>query len=559
MYIGQYGVNPWLKNTWFQGASPGQQKASGAAALSQMGTQVQRTGINRDRVEFSGPAPALTNRLQILETPAATKAESNLDLSAELLPPSEQEAYTEDDALMNQYMKQYRLDFIKDGDTFVLDPSKPVKLMLEGQVSQESLDEFRAKLEAEGLGDEIDWRGVQEDFIQMDLRLDNAERFAQKVDYLASRYAVLKDRIQTQYTGEKLEQEMQTLDTLYTKAKEEMASSYADNIGGFYEELGQSGAAEDMRESILAAIDEKADKYVAYLAENDIAGDIIDPSQQWLKQDDGYMAARLRERAASSVDPPAARADTSPAPYNAADLAFAAVYAKECAEQLNNPQWDTYEVKESDADLGQFLALQYQSLTGQMTAAGVSDRLSDLLKDSFKPFIGKLLDALDEKISHNRERVAEKPWQAGLIRTDNINRDDVYRAFEQMTKHDRMELPQEQSQAILDVPDQITVEIPRTWTIMGETLESYHNHLQRSLDRADRMNLSFGERLTFLREEGQKWVEDKRQNDPDMFVAWLKIHQDYIQRGEGQLVGLPSNFTMEDYNFYVKGPFSALV
>lgn len=323
---------------------------------------------------------------------------------------------------MNQYMKQYRLDFIQIGDSFELDPSKPVKLMTEDQVSQESLDAFRAQLEANGLGEEIDWRGVQEDFLNMDIRFDNAQRFETKVDYLASRYAVLKDRIQTQYTGEKLEQEMQTLDQLYTKAKEELATSYADNIGGFYEGMGQSGAPEDMRESVLAAIDSKADAYSAYLAEHDIYADITDPGKQWLKQDDGYMAAKLREHAAALTA-------SNPAPYSTDDLAFAAVYAKALSEQIKKPEWDTYAIQNSDADLGKYLAQQYQSLTDRMEHAGISDRLSALLKDSFKPFMDQFLDALDAKIAHNRERVANKPWQAGLIRTAYINRDEVYRAF----------------------------------------------------------------------------------------------------------------------------------
>lgn len=61
-----------------------------------------------------------------------------------------------------------------------------------------------------------------------------------------------------------------------------------------------------------------------------------------------------------------------------------------------------------------------------------------------------------------------------------------------------------------------------------------------------------------LREEGQKWVEDKRQNAPDMFAAWLQMHKDAIQAGEGHLVGLPADFTMEDYYHYVKEPFSTL-
>lgn len=240
----------------------------------------------------------------------------------------------------------------------------------------------------------------------------------------------MKDRIQTQYTGEKLEQEMQTLDDLYTKAKEEMADSYAENIGGFYEDMGQSGVSEDMRNSVLAAIDSKADEYSVYLAENDIYADITDPSKQWLKQDDGFMAAKLWESvAASSVDAPATQTASESAPYSEEDLAFAAVYAKGLSNQIKKPEWDTYEIKNSDADLGKYLAQQYQSLTDAMQDAGISDKMSHILKDAFEQFMDKFMDALDAKIDHNRERVANKPWQAGLIRTEYINRNEVYRAF----------------------------------------------------------------------------------------------------------------------------------
>ena len=431
MYIGQIGQNPWRNSTWLSNVSGKRNSAALSSVFSQAQARTQSGSANRDRVEISHSGLRLPNRLQVLETPEATQIDAKLDLSADLRPASEKEQYTEEDALMNQYRKQYRLNFIKDGDSFVLDTSKPVKLMLEGQVSQESLDAFRAELEQNGLGDEIDWRGVEEDWIHMDIRFDNAESFEQKADYLASRYAVLKDRIQSQYSGEKLDQEMQTLESMYAKAKEEMADSYAGNIGGFYEGLGQSGAAGEMRESVLAAIDGKADAYSAYLEENDIYADITDPNKQWLKQDDGYMAARLRESmaAASAADGFAAQAVSDSAPYSAEDLAFAASMAQELSGQIKKPEWDTYEIKESDADLGRYLARQYQSLVDKMEDADVGSRMSDLLKDSFEPFIGKFLDALDQKIDHNRERVANKPWQAGLIRTEYINREEVYRAF----------------------------------------------------------------------------------------------------------------------------------
>lgn len=122
----------------------------------------------------------------------------------------------------------------------------------------------------------------------------------------------------------------------------------------------------------------------------------------------------------------------------------------------------------------------------------------------------------------------------------------------QVAQYDTLELSQEKCQVTLDVPDEITCEIPRTWTIMAETLKSFNDHLQWSFHQADEQNLSFGKRLTFLKEEGQKWVEEKRQNDPEMFVAWLQLNKDYIQKGEADLVGLPSDFSMQDYYSYIK-------
>lgn len=427
MYIGQIGTNAWLKSSWLDRAGFHQIAEKISSNLPQQQTR-QPKAPDVDRFELSRPYLRFPNRLQVLETPEATPVNATLT-AADLRPASEKD-YTEEDALMNQYMKQYRLNFIKDGDSYVLDTSEPVKLMTEGQVSQESLDAFRAQLEENGLGDEIDWRGVQEDFARMDIRFDNAESFETKADYLASRYAVLKDRIESQYTGEKLEQERETLDRLFTKAKEDMADSYAENIGGFYEDMGQTGVADEMRESVLAAIDSKAEDYSEYLEKHDIYADINDPGKEWLKQDDGYMAAKLRESVdASAVEGTTAHTVSEEAPYSTDDLSFAAIYAKGLSNQIKEPEWDVTEPTESDADLGKYLAEQYRSLSDSMKQAGISDKMSRILKDSFEPFIDQFLDALDEKIDHNRERVAERSWLAGFIRTEYVNREEVYQAF----------------------------------------------------------------------------------------------------------------------------------
>lgn len=128
----------------------------------------------------------------------------------------------------------------------------------------------------------------------------------------------------------------------------------------------------------------------------------------------------------------------------------------------------------------------------------------------------------------------------------------------QAAQYDRLELSREQSQVTLNAPDEISVEIPRAWTITREAFEGWNQHLQSSLEKADRMNLSFGERLAFLKEDGRNWVNHIRQNDPELFAAWLEINRSAIEQGEADLVGLPADFTMEDYFSYVEKPFSTL-
>lgn len=130
----------------------------------------------------------------------------------------------------------------------------------------------------------------------------------------------------------------------------------------------------------------------------------------------------------------------------------------------------------------------------------------------------------------------------------------------QAGNYDTFQLTEEQSEVTLNVPEEMTHKVPRKWTIMLETIQSKNQQLTESLAKADSMNLSFGDRLTFLKEEGEKWVSNVRENDPEMFVAWLKLSKDHIEEGRSDLAGLPSDFTMEDYYSYVKDeePYSVL-
>ncbi len=422
MFIGKIGTNPYHN----MGANG---KWAGIPYVPSKGRAVLQ-----DRLEFgssyrqnneSGIYRPNGSQMQALPAVSYTYLEPDERLKRELLPPSECGEYTEEDALINQYMKQSRIDGYIDGDTFVSNSSEPVKLILKDHISQSDLENFQKELEEKGLGAEIDWRGVKGDFVQIGVGFWNLERFDQKADYLASRYAVLKERIQNQFTGEKQEGELQKLEQIYAEAKEEMAAAYADSIGGFYESLGQSGTADDMRQSVLEVLDKKADAYIACLGQNDIYSNITASEKQWLKQDDAYMAAQLREKY-SEVSGLSQAVHVQQSPYSQKDLEYAGMYAKSLSQKLKKPDWD---VDGSDSALGRHLAEQYQTLEGDVEKAGISDRLFEILKSSFDPFIEKIMDSLDSLIDSYQEQAAKSPWMAGLIRTEHIDRDAVYHSF----------------------------------------------------------------------------------------------------------------------------------
>lgn len=93
---------------------------------------------------------------------------------------------------------------------------------------------------------------------------------------------------------------------------------------------------------------------------------------------------------------------------------------------------------------------------------------------------------------------------------------------------------------------------PRSKTIALETLKSAIANIEAALKKADELHLSFGERREFLKGEGRKWVDNLKQNDPEMFVSWLKLSKHIIESGHPENASLPRNFTMQDYYMYVK-------
>ena len=364
-----------------------------------------------------------------------------IDQRVMIQPPSEKSNYSEYDALMNQYMKQYRADIKIEmtGDSLTLSGDKTLRLILPGMISDDELENFRAELVQNGLGQEIDWRGVENDFVAMGISKENTAWLDKKADYLTSRYAILKKRIQEQYSGSGLKEQLDILNQLYENTKKKIADSYADEIGGFYENLGQKGVAENFRVSMLSIIDEKAEIYEKYLSENTEYSKISNPENEWLLQDDAYMAAQLRESYSMSCHDNCKEGSIDH--YSMEDLMFAGLCVKSLSSPLENISsrlWNYMQSLDSNSDdsrLGKTFAKLSQEMQELTNHASIGKEMKNLATDIFRPFMDKVMDKLDEMLDNRKSQAIQDPVLFKMYRITHIDRALVYQSYNSVFHH----------------------------------------------------------------------------------------------------------------------------
>lgn len=298
--------------------------------------------------------------------------------------------YTEEDALWNQYGKQYR-DSMKIVDGKVVVTGEPWNYLAKS-VPEEELEAYRQKLEQEGLGDGIDWRGVESDFRNMEVDFSNAEHLNTKIDYIASRCAVLRERIEQNSSGEEKEQQLSRLEAVMDRTKQTLVDSYSDSIGNFYEEYGYSGAKKELAQSLSSGIDQRIAQYEEHLRQSDTYAALREETAGWLQQDDGYMAARLREDLTAQDG---ASRQTEAAGHTLHDLETAGLYAAECRERLDKQGafWSDNEQR-----MGLDLAVQGMKTDYLAGHGGLSRNMQDLLQDTFQNYKRKYTDLLEQKL-----------------------------------------------------------------------------------------------------------------------------------------------------------------
>lgn len=242
-------------------------------------------------------------------------------------------------------------------------------------------------------------------------------RLNTKIDYVASRYAVLKDRIEKNYSGDEKEQQLSRLNELMDNTKKTIIDTYSDSVGNFYEEYGRSGAETELAESLSKGIGQRVSQYEDHLRKSESYAGLSDTTAKWLQQDDGYMAARLREDMESYGRASAKIEETG---YTLQDLETAGVYAAECKERLDNQGvfWSDNEQR-----LGLDLAVQGIKTDYLAKQGNLSGTMRNLLQNTFQNYKDKYVDLLEQMLKEKAARF-DTPMKT------SVNRKEIAAVYE---------------------------------------------------------------------------------------------------------------------------------
>lgn len=155
----------------------------------------------------------------------------------------------------------------------------------------------------------------------------NTDQLEQSVDYLSSRYAVMKNRIEKGYSGEERTARLDELDQMMNKHKEKLAQNFADEVGTIFEENGVSGEKERLFQSVLTKINQQIETYTNFIKDNPDFANIKDADKTCLSKDSAYLANKLRKSVANTE--PIRENDAASGLYTIDEMKKMQTFAKE--------------------------------------------------------------------------------------------------------------------------------------------------------------------------------------------------------------------------------------
>lgn len=222
----------------------------------------------------------------------------------------------------------------------------------------------------------------------------DADALRQDLDNIASRHAVMQERINAEFTGEEKEQNLKRLDGMIQAATEKMARDFSDELAGSFAEYGVSADKENIYNSVLAAVEQKSAQYTDFIKSNQEYADISGPEEDWLRKDSAYMSSELRKAMAGAETPQTQASDSDV--YTLDEMEKMYAFSKELKSYSVYDRYSPKDIStgsESEESLG--IKLAEIVLKGKVfnEYGGVSDKIKDMVNKSIDNYVTTAIDA----------------------------------------------------------------------------------------------------------------------------------------------------------------------
>jgi len=320
-----------------------------------------------------------------------------------------QEDYTVRDAAATLFKQEYGTINLFDPDSITrhvrwVQERYKTEGTLSVEPTERELDAYLEKLRAEGLGGEVAWGAMGREFRAF--QTGSPEELSDGVDYLASRYVAVLDKLERNFTGEALEAQKAKLEEVYQTGVSNLTDGYAELLR---DHLGVSDAGvEDVKSSLNAALAQRVEDYRGVMDEVNRAVAESGADAVWLKNCDPYLAVRLRGTGAGT--------GSGDAVYSLSDLTAAGQIAKlyqretEYASSFRNRD-------EGKIALG--VAMADMKAEKLISAGKVGGRMASLLRSARAQAHANVLDAADRYLADreaHRGKYAPKGTYAPMDR-----------------------------------------------------------------------------------------------------------------------------------------------
>lgn len=239
---------------------------------------------------------------------------------------------------------------------------------------------------------------IRADFTWANLDLSAAvfgkNELGESIDYMASRYAAMKNCIESEDTGDEKASNLKQLDQLMEHYTDSLAQRFAEEVGGTFEKNGAAGVSDRLYQSILSEVTQRTAQYSAFITSNPDYADVSGAEEAWLRKDSAYMASELR-KAVNSVDITPAQDTQESEVFTLKDMEAMQTFAQELESYSCSGVASANGIsigEESEESLG--LKLAQLNLKGAVfnQYAGVSDNVKEIVSQSVNYFTENVLE-----------------------------------------------------------------------------------------------------------------------------------------------------------------------